>query len=120
VTDRISIKELRVLTRIGATEEERAEPQTVAISIDIWTDLSVPGRSDDLADTIDYHAITVEVAQTVRSSESNLLEHLAATIISLIGDMDGVRGVSVEVSKESPPIPEDVRAVSVTLERPAR
>jgi 7,8-dihydroneopterin aldolase/epimerase/oxygenase len=118
--DRISIKELRVPTRIGVTEEERAQAQTVAISIDMWADLSGSGRSDLLTDTIDYHAVTLEVAEMVRSSETNLLEHLAAKIIALIGGMDGVRGVTVEVTKESPPIPEDVQAVSVTLERPTR
>jgi 7,8-dihydroneopterin aldolase/epimerase/oxygenase len=118
--DRISIKDLRIGTRIGVTEEERAEPQKVVIDIDIAADLTRAAASDHLSDTIDYHAVTVQVAELVRSEETDLLEHLAAKIATLIGSLDGVDGVTVEVSKESPPIPEDVGAVSVTIERPAR
>ena len=118
--DRISIKDLRVATRIGVTPQERAAPQNVLISVDIWKDLTRPGTTDDLADTIDYHAVCVEIAAMVRAAETNLLEHLAEKIAAQIGGLSGGNRVSVEVTKESVPIPEDVGAVSVRIERPAR
>ncbi|MDP9226569.1 MAG: dihydroneopterin aldolase [Actinomycetota bacterium] len=115
--DRISISDLRVDTRIGVTEEERAEPRTVVIRLDIWADLDRPGISDELGDTVDYHSVTRDVADLVRSTEAKLLEHLAERIAALITGINGVRGITVEVIKESPPISEDVRAVSVRIER---
>lgn len=117
--DKISIRDLRVQMRVGVTAEERAHPQTVIISVDMWSDLVVPGKTDELSDTVDYHAVTVAVAELVRSTEAKLLEHVAEKIAASIGAIEGVDGVSVEVTKESPPIPEDVRAVSVKIERPA-
>jgi FolB domain-containing protein len=120
VRDRISIHDLRVETRIGVTDEERATPRTVTISVDIWADLRGPGKSDDLADTVDYHSATVGVADMVRSMEANLLEHVAEKIASFICEMPGVDGATVEVTKEAPPIAEEVRAVSVQIERAAR
>jgi FolB domain-containing protein len=118
--DRISIHDLSVETRIGVTEEERATPRPLTISVDIWTDLTVPGKSDDLLDTIDYHVASSEIARMVQNMEANLLEHVADQIASHICAMTGVDGVSVVVTKEAPPMEEDVKAVSVTIERPAR
>jgi dihydroneopterin aldolase len=120
VIDRISLHDLRVETRIGVTDEERATPRTVTISIDIWANLEPPGKSDDLADTVDYHSATVGVADMVRSMEAKLLEHVAEKVASFICEMEGVDGATVEVTKEAPPIAEDVRAVSVKIEREAR
>jgi 7,8-dihydroneopterin aldolase/epimerase/oxygenase len=118
--DRVSIHDLRVETRIGVTEQERATPRLLSISVDIWTDLSGPGKSDDLRDTIDYHVVSAEIARMVRSMEANLLEHVADQIASHICAISGVDGVSVVVTKEAPPMEEDVKAVSVRIERPAR
>jgi dihydroneopterin aldolase len=118
--DKISIHDLRVEMRIGVTEEERATPRPVLISVDLWADLISPGDSDELADTIDYHAVTVEIAKLARATEARLLEHVAEKIAALVGAFQGVDGVSVEVTKEPPPIAEDVRAVSVKIERPSR
>jgi dihydroneopterin aldolase len=117
--DKISIHDLRVEMRIGVTDEERATPRPVLISVDMWADLISPGESDDLADTIDYHAVTVAIAELVGATEAKLLEHVAEKIAALIGTFPGVDGVSVEVTKESPPIAEDVSAVSVKIERPS-
>jgi 7,8-dihydroneopterin aldolase/epimerase/oxygenase len=118
--DLVSIHDLSVETRIGVTEQERATPRSLTISVDIWTDLTPPGKSDDLRDTIDYHAVTSEIARMVRAMEANLLEYVAEQIASRICAMKGVDGVSVVVTKEAPPMEEDVKAVSVRIERPAR
>ncbi|MEA2508436.1 MAG: 7,8-dihydroneopterin aldolase/epimerase/oxygenase [Actinomycetota bacterium] len=118
--DKISIHDLRVEMRIGVTEEERATPRPILISVDMWVDLISPGDSDKLAETVDYHAVTIEIAKLLRTTEARLLEHVAEKIAALVGAFQGVNGVSVEVTKESPPLAEDVRAVSVKIERPSR
>lgn len=117
--DVITIRDLRVETHIGVTKEERSRTQTVAINIDIEADLAKAGQSDDLADTIDYDRVATRVADLVRSTEAHLLESLAEKIADFVFSNDGVLGVTVEISKERPPIDEDVGAVVVTLERPS-
>jgi FolB domain-containing protein len=115
--DCISIRDLRIGTRIGVTSAERAEPQIVVIGIEIYRDLRTPGQSDELGDTVDYHAVIVGLAEMVRTSEAKLLEHLAEKIAFFVCGLRCVDRVSVEVRKEPPPVEEDVQAVAVTIER---
>lgn len=117
--DVITIRDLRVETHIGVTKEERARSQTVAINVDIETDLTRAGITDDINDTVDYDDVATRVGDLVRSSEMQLLEHLAEKIASLVSADPRVTGVTVEVAKERPPIGEDVGAVIVTIERPS-
>jgi dihydroneopterin aldolase len=119
VTDRIVISGLRVRTRVGWTDEERAEPQFVLVDLDLETDVSASSASDDLADTIDYAAVISDVARHVSSKETRLLERLAADVAEMVSAMNGVKRVSVEIAKEVVPVPEEVGRVAVHVERPA-
>ena len=115
--DTISIRNLRVATHIGVTEEERSEPQWVLVSVDLQTDLRPAAKSDDLEDTVNYHWATNEIAAIVRSSKCRLLEYLAGKIASQMSRIERVDGVTVEVAKESPPVEEDVGGIVVRIER---
>lgn len=117
MSDAILVKGLKCRTRIGVTADERVEPQTVVIDLEIELDLGPAGRSDDLADTLDYSAVVGGVASLAERSESTLLEHLAARICDLILEDARVEGVGVIVGKETPPVPEEVEAVSVRMTR---
>lgn len=118
MTDRITIRDLKVPTKVGVTDEERSTPQTVVITIEIAADLKQASASDRLEDTIDYGRVAVEVAELVRASETKLLETLAEAIASHIGRLNGVQGVTVEVVKESPPVAQEVGPIAVKITRP--
>lgn len=109
---------LRVPAHIGVTEEERSTAQNVIVNVELVADLSAAVVSDEFADTIDYDRLTSEVAQLVRGSRSNLLEHLAGTIAEHVCSLPGVERVTVEVSKESPPVEEHVEEIAVRITRP--
>lgn len=119
MSDRILISGLRVLTRLGWTDDERAEPQAVLVDLDLEIDASRSSGSDDLADTVDYAAVVSEVSAYVSSRETRLLERLAAEIAELVSAMNGVKRVSVEIAKEVVPVPEEVGRVAVHVERPS-
>ena len=118
MTDVISIRGLRVQTRIGFSVEERATPRDVIINIDIETDTRKAGQSDDLAHTIDYGKGAEEVAELVRASEAKLLEHLAERIAAHFSGTYGVERIIVEVVKDEPPIDERISEVAVRIVRP--
>jgi dihydroneopterin aldolase len=118
MSDQIRIKALRVEACVGVTDAERARPQTLQLNVDIDADLSKASDSDDLADTIDYSKLVSRITETVRSSECNLLEHLASKVASVVSCMEGVLGVTVEVSKQPPPLRENLEAVVIRIERP--
>lgn len=115
--DAISIRDLRLQTRIGVTEAERSRLQSVLVSVEIDADLSHARSTDELSDTVDYHDVVTRIAELVRSSTVRLLEHLGEKVASEIARLDGVSGVTVEVTKESPPIEEDVGAISIKVEK---
>lgn len=115
--DSIVVRDLRVQTHVGATEEERSHPQLVIVRLEIAVDMLRAGQTDDLADTVDYGRVTSEVAKLVSTSSCALLEHLAEKIAGHIAAIPGVNGVTVEIAKDSPPIEEDVGEVAVRIER---
>ena len=116
--DSITISKLKVLAHIGVTEEERSKPQTLLVDLELTLDLRPAGRSDDLDDTIDYDGLTTEVADLVRASEFKLLETLAESIAAHVCALSRVEGVTVEVTKESPPVSEEVGPIAVRITRP--
>ena len=118
MTDRIAISRLRVPARLGVAEEERAESQMLVLNLEIEADLARAGQTDTLEDTVDYHRAVSLVSDVVRQSEAHLLEHLAQRVAAALLDIEGVRGVTVEIAKEPPPIEEDIRSVSVRIHRP--
>jgi FolB domain-containing protein len=118
VSDHILVHGLRVETRVGWTDEERARPQAVLVDLDVEIDATSAARSDDLGDTVDYAKVVAEVAREVSSREERLLEALAAGVADVVSAMKGVKGVSVEVAKEIVPVPEEVGRVAVRVERP--
>lgn len=115
--DRISINGLVVEARIGVTPEERAHPQALVVDVEVATDLARAGRSDDLADTIDYDQLTTKVAALVRQSECHLLESVATQIAGLVSALPGVFGVTVSVLKQVAPVDEEVSGIAVQITR---
>lgn len=117
MNDHILVSGLRVETRIGWTEEERAAAQAVLIDLDIETEAARSAASDDLADTIDYGAVIAEVAAYVAARETKLLERLAEGVAGVVSAKNGVKSVTVEIAKEVVPVPEEVARVAVRVKR---
>lgn len=115
--DSIIVRDLRVKAHVGVTEQERAEAQLLVISVELYTDLRKAGKSDALADTVDYGRVTGEIEALVTSSEAALLESLAEKIAGHIAAMPGINGVSVEIAKDAPPLQQEVGCVAVRIER---
>lgn len=117
MSDHILISGLRVETRVGWTDEERATPQFVLVDLDLEIDTEVSSASDDLRDTVDYAGVISDVARHVSARETRLLERLAAEVAEMVSAVNGVKRVSVEIGKEVVPVPEEVDRVAVRVER---
>jgi dihydroneopterin aldolase len=115
--DSIAILGLKTSCRIGVTDQERAQPQTVLVDLVVDIDTKAAARSDDVADTVDYGAITSGVVALVEAFDGKLLERLAEQLASWISGLSGVQGVTVEVAKASPPIEEDTDRVGIRIVR---
>lgn len=115
--DCIQLRGLRVVCIVGVLPEERERPQPLEIDIDIYSDLSAAGHSDDLKDTIDYGAAAQSVAETCLSSQAQLLEHLAQLIADDLLKSVQVTAVDVTIKKLRPPIPLDINFTAVQVVR---
>jgi 7,8-dihydroneopterin aldolase/epimerase/oxygenase len=116
--DKIVVRDLQLPARIGVSTEERAAPQDVLVTAEMVADLSLAGASDNLADTVDYHSAVRTISELVRSSNSQLLEHLAEEIAARLLSLSLVVRVTVEVRKKVPPVEENVGTIGVHIERP--
>ncbi|MDQ3985110.1 MAG: dihydroneopterin aldolase [Actinomycetota bacterium] len=116
--DEILIRGLRLEASVGVTDQERATPQPIRIDLEVLAHLDRAGETDELVDTVDYGTIVETVGRLVRSRSPRLLESLAEDIASTVTSLQGVVGVTVEVTKESPPVVESLERIGVRIRRP--
>ncbi|MGI8663120.1 MAG: dihydroneopterin aldolase [Acidimicrobiales bacterium] len=115
--DRIELRGLRASGRCGVLAEERDRPQPLEVDLDIAADLSKPGRTDELDDTVDYGAICSIVERVITTERFELLEHLAERIAEVVLADDGVTEVGVAVRKLRPPVAQQLATAGVSITR---
>jgi FolB domain-containing protein len=113
--DKIIIKCLKVKCIIGTLFEERTKKQEIEFNIELNSDLSAAGASDDLNDTVNYQAVEEEVYAMAENSSFLLLERLAEEAAKVCLKYDPVRGVRITLDK--PGALKHSRSVAVCIER---
>ncbi|HWD93467.1 MAG TPA: dihydroneopterin aldolase [Verrucomicrobiae bacterium] len=111
---RISIIDLEVFYQVGVTDEERAKPQRLLVSVEMDLDFSGASLSDRLEKTVNYFDLAQELLKYGQGRNWKLLEKLVANIADFILAKFRPETVTVEIKKF--PIPQ-ARYVSVMLTR---
>jgi dihydroneopterin aldolase len=112
MNSKITIVDLEVFYRVGVPEAERVKPQRLLLTLEMDCDFSKPAKSDGIADTIDYFAVSQRLLKFGEGRSWKLIEKLAADIADMVLSEFKPEGVTVEVKKI--PIPQ-ARHVSVTV-----
>ena len=116
--DRIELRGLRLVGRLGVLDHERTDDQPLEVDLDLRVDLAAAGASDDLADTVDYGAVCRAVAATVAEGHVALLEHLAARVADAVLALDPrIDAVDLTIRKLRPPVPLDLATSGVRIAR---
>jgi len=115
--DKIIISELEVFYQVGITEAERAKPQRLLLTVEMAHDFKAAAARDDLAETIDYAALSEWLLRFGEGSHWALIETLAADLAAMILDRFSPKQVTVEVKKFSVP---QARYVAVRVTRPVK
>ena len=97
--DTIYIRDLRVETIIGIFGWEREVRQQISMDLDFEFDVSVPGKSDSIDDTLDYKKITKSLITFIESSEYKLIEALGEGIVDHLKSKFGIKKVKLRLSK---------------------
>jgi len=115
MTDKIQIQDLLLRAIIGINDEERRNRQDVLINITLHADTRAAGRSDDMADAVNYRTLTKRIIALVENSQFYLVEKLAAEIAALC--LDDPRVERADVRVEKPGALRFARSVGVEIQR---
>jgi len=96
---KISIVDLEVFYRVGVPDAERARPQRLLLTVEMEGDFSAAAKTDSLAATIDYFAVTQRLLKFGEGRSWKLIEKLAADIADMILSEFKSQSVNVEVKK---------------------
>ena len=111
---RISIVDLEVSYRVGVPDAERAQPQRLMLTVEMEYDFSKAAKTDSIADTIDYFAVSQLLLKFGEGKSWKLIEKLATDIADTILSEFKPQSVTVEVKKFVIP---QTRCVSVAMTR---
>jgi len=112
MNSKISIVDLEVDYRVGVPDLERATAQRLLLTLELEFDFAAAARSNDLADTIDYHAVAQRLLRFGDGRSWKLIEKLAVDIANTVLIEFKPAAVTVEVKKFILP---ETRHVSVTV-----
>jgi dihydroneopterin aldolase len=122
MADRITIRGIRGIGNHGVFEHERTDGQPFVVDVVLTLDTSRAGRTDDLAQTVDYGAVATDVHALIVGEPVDLIETLAERIAESCLRWDAVDQVEVTVHKPQAPIevPFDDVEVSIVRRRDRR
>jgi dihydroneopterin aldolase len=115
-TDRLVLEGMQFFGHHGDVEAERSLGSRVYVDVEIRADLARAGRSDTLADTVDYVRCYELVRAVVEDRQFKLLEALAENIAEVLLREERALSVRVRVAKE-PPIEGVISRCAVVLDR---
>ncbi len=113
--DKVFIEALEIECVIGIYDWERKIKQPIVLDIEMGFDNRKPAATDDIADTLDYKAVSKRLIQFVSESDFGLVETLAERCCAIILDEFGVEHVKLKLSKVG--AVRGAKAVGVMIER---
>ncbi len=97
--DQIYLRDLTLRCIIGTRPAERITRQEVRVGVTLDCDLSKAGKTDRLADTVDFRRLEAAIIRLVEGSEFQLIERMAERIADACLADPGVRAARVSVDK---------------------
>lgn len=118
MSDCISLKGIWGFGYHGVFDYEAKNGQDFFVDLEITLDLSKASSTDDLADTIDYGALTDLVVEEITGERVQLIERLAGRIADRIkAQHPEIDWIEVTVHKPKAPVSSEVADISVTITR---
>lgn len=100
VSDIVYLRDLKIPVVIGIYEWERRVRQTIHLDLELAADISRAARSEDIADTLNYKAVSKRVIAFVSESRFQLVETLAERICEVIMSEFDVPWVRLTLNKK--------------------
>lgn len=116
--DKILIKDLSIFAFHGVNPPEKENGQKFILDITLYTDLSVPCKSDNVRDTVSYSDVIRKVTEVFTAEKYDLIERAADEVASTVLDeFPSVCECQVLLKKPEAPIKADFSYVAVEIRR---
>ncbi len=120
MNDQIFVEGIKFHGFHGLTKLERQVGVRLSVDVTIEMDLEKSGRSDRMADTLDYAVVHKKVIEVGRGASYRLLETFALKLLDAFMENPAADRVTVRVRKETPVLDGIVDAVGVQMSRERR
>ncbi len=113
--DKVFIQGLSIQTTIGFFEWEKQIKQTLLFDIELAWDIKPAAENDELAKTLDYADISVEIERFSNDNPVDLLETLAERLSQHLMSKYHITWLSIKIHK--PNAIHNAQSVGVFIER---
>ena len=111
---RIFLREVVMLASIGIHAAEKAAPQRIVLSVDLFVPLALTTpKHDRISEVLDYDFVRATVQQRIDGGHINLQETLVDDVAHALLAHPAVR--AVRVASEKPDIYENIDAVGIEV-----
>ena len=114
MSDRILISRLFLETVIGVPDAERAQPQRIAVSLEIGIEIGAAAATDNLRRTVNYEAVANRLKAVAAARPRKLIETLAEELAGAVLEFEGAHDVTLLLEKFILP---NADSVAVRIER---
>ncbi len=116
--DRINLHNMAFYGYHGNLMSENELGQRFFVDISISVDLTKPGQSDSVEDSVNYAEVYERTKTIVEGPPQRLIERVGSLIADdLMNAYTGIKGLSVTVRKPEAPIPGVLDYVEVVITR---
>ena len=116
--DLVFIRELQVNTVIGVYDWEREIRQRVVLDLEMATDNKRAAASDDIADALDYAAVSSRLVEFIENSQFQLIESMAEQVAAIVLNEFKVPWLRLRLCKPGAVV--QARDVGILIERGER
>ncbi|MCK4233814.1 dihydroneopterin aldolase [candidate division WOR-3 bacterium] len=115
--DKILLREMVFYGHHGSDSAEKELGQHWEVDVEIEGDFSIPAKTDNLKDTIDYRKVYRRVKDVIENENFSLLETIAERIAEKLLDSFPAYEVVVRVKKQHPPLGGPIKYACVEIRR---
>ena len=116
--DKILIRNLKIYAHHGVLDEEKANGQYFIFDIDAFVDISVPCKTDNVGDTVNYARMVERITEIFTSQKDDLVERAAQRVADgLFAEFERISALRILLKKPDAPIDADFNWVGVEINR---
>ena len=116
-TDSLRLDAILVMAYCGVLKEEQHRRQPFEISVEMFFDTSLAGKSDQLSDTVDYCMAIDEINGFFEHNKIHTIEHMAQLVADISLRDKRITKANISVKKLQPPVPHQIGSAGVSITR---